>query len=759
MISLFRNSIFCLVVSLALNIKPMLAQEKLYEQEPYDILTLKDGTTHKTFPLDIPNRRIPAAPRSSDAVTLRFLNEPDQENRVLWGSIRRIEFFEDRLLAEAARLLKEDEFDECFAYLAFLNENYPKTRGLKGAKEAFLQREAVRLVSQKSFERAWILLDEIYKINPTRKGLNNALERVLNSLFSDRIRARDFTDARRIFNVTQERYGDDQSELLAKWRALLERFGTRLLDQAREHMKGQRYREAYLTSRQLMDLWPETPGAEELTQEITTIYPIVTVAVTQPYFHENRQGTDYNYRAGIRASRLVSRDLFELTDIGSEGGIYECPVGKQTVSDDDLTLRLKLTDLQNSKSTISGLTIARELRKRSEPTSDAYDPHWSSLFEEASVENVFDLEVQLGRPHLKIESLLSFSLLNDFSEVETTTPFNIEVSESNANDIQFVANKNYLRSEKDQPREVIERHMQNSQASLNGLVRGEIDVIARILPADIRQIQGNANFRIGTYRLPSTHLLLPNVEHDFPGSRAFRSALLYSIDREKILKREILGGQEIDGCQIISGPFSPGIRRDDPIGYAYDQRIRPRDYDARLGKLRLQIALIEARNEAKKRGDEAPELPAIVLVHPNDEIPRLACQEIANQWRVIGVECQLRPLPVGHSRPEDDNWDFLYCDLMFREPLIEAPRFLAADGFAECRSPYLNLSLRQLSRAEDWQTTGLRLRAIHQVCFDDVSVLPLWQIVDHFVYRVGITGINEQPVQLYQNIEKWRVNR
>lgn len=756
MIIFFRSSIFFLAVLLVAGLS---AQEKLYEQEPYDILTLKDGTTHKTLPLDIPNRRIPAAPRSSDEQPVKLLDNPEQTFNVLWGSIRKIEFFEDRLLAEAARLLGEGEFDECFDYLAFLNEKYPNTRGLKGAKETFLQREAARLVSQKLYERAWILLDEIYKINPSRQGLGSALERVLNNLFSERIRASDFNDARRIFNVTESRYGDDQAELLAKWRALMERFGTRLLDRARRHMKDKKYREAYLTSRQLMDLWPETPGADALSQEITSIYPIVTVAVTQPYFHEKSQGTDYNYRAELRASRLVSRELFELTDVGSEGGIYECPVGKHTVSDDSMTLRLKLTDLQKNNSRISGLTIARELRKRSEPTSEYYDPHWSSLFEQASVDDVFNLVLQFGRPHLKIESLLSLSLLDNFAEIDTTAPFHIEFSENDPNDIQFVANEHYLSAEKDQPREVIERHMPNSQASLNGLVRGEIDVIARILPADLRQIQGNANFRIGTYRLPSTHLLVPNVEHDFPASRAFRSALLYAINREKILKREILGGLEIDGCQMISGPFSPGIRRDDPIGYAYDQRIQPRGYDARLGKLRLQIALIEAKNEANKRGEGAPELPPIVLAHPDDEIPRLACQEIANQWRVIGVECQLRPLPIGHSRPEDDDWDFLYCDLMFREPLNEAPRFLAADGFAQCRSPYLNLALRQLNRAEDWQTTGQRLRAIHQVCFDDVSVLPLWQIVDHFVYRVGITGVNPEPVQLYQNIEKWRVNR
>ena len=93
-----------------------------------------------------------------------------------------------------------------------------------------------------------------------------------------------------------------------------------------------------------------------------------------------------------------------------------------------------------------------------------------------------------------------------------------------------------------------------------------------------------------------------------------------------------------------------------------------------------------------------------------------------------------------------------------QEPLVDAPRLLAADGFAACPSPYLNLALRQLQRATNWTQVGDRLRAIHQICFDDTSVIPLWQLVDSMACRKELAGMVDRPVTTYQAIEKWSWN-
>ena len=44
---------------------------------------------------------------------------------------------------------------------------------------------------------------------------------------------------------------------------------------------------------------------------------------------------------------------------------------------------------------------------------------------------------------------------------------------------------------------------------------------------------------------------------------------------------------------------------------------------------------------------------------------------------------------------------------------------------------------------------------LHRLLHEDVTVLPLWQTLDHFAYRKTLAGVAAQPVRLYQNIEQW----
>ena len=141
-----------------------------------------------------------------------------------------------------------------------------------------------------------------------------------------------------------------------------------------------------------------------------------------------------------------------------------------------------------------------------------------------------------------------------------------------------------------QPREVIERRFEAPQAAVQALRRREVDMIDRLFPADIAQLRRDETIKLAQYRVPSLRALVPNFDRDYLDNRLFRRGLAYAIDRAKILKRDLLGGADITGCQLISGPFSPGIGSDDPIAYGYDRRIELRPYDPRHAKTLIMLA-------------------------------------------------------------------------------------------------------------------------------------------------------------------------
>ena len=78
------------------------AETPLYEQDPFDQITLDEanaGVVLKVKPLDLPGRRLPAKPKPTDTLVIRLVDQPDKKYEVAWESIKKVELFEQMLLA------------------------------------------------------------------------------------------------------------------------------------------------------------------------------------------------------------------------------------------------------------------------------------------------------------------------------------------------------------------------------------------------------------------------------------------------------------------------------------------------------------------------------------------------------------------------------------------------------------------------------------------------------------------------------------
>ena len=126
-----------------------------------------------------------------------------------------------------------------------------------------------------------------------------------------------------------------------------------------------------------------------------------------------------------------------------------------------------------------------------------------------------------------------------------------------------------------QPREIVEVRARSGAEAVSMLLKGEVDVLDQLFPADAIRLRKKKQFKVVPYPLPTVHMLVPCSDHPYLGERTFRRALVYGINREDILQGELLEGLRSEGCQVVSGPFPAGIKRNDPLGYAYDQNIAP----------------------------------------------------------------------------------------------------------------------------------------------------------------------------------------
>jgi hypothetical protein len=195
----------------------------------------------------------------------------------------------------------------------------------------------------------------------------------------------------------------------------------------------------------------------------------------------------------------------------------------------------------------------------------------------------------------------------------------------------------------------------------------------------------------------------------------------------------------------------------DPAAYAYDDRIAPAPYDPVMAAILVRLAEQQLASAAEQRKEPPPALGELVLAHPAGELPRFICKQIQTQWDLVGVKCRLRELPPGQTQVTDGDWDLLFAELFLLEPLVDLGRLLGDGGAFASSDPFVSLAVRKLSEVENWKDARSRLQELHRLLATDATLLPLWQLVDHFVCHRGVQGVRQQPVVFYQDVERWRV--
>ncbi len=740
---------------------PFAQEVPIYQQEPFDVLTLNNasgGAQLKIVPLDLPGRSVPQSPDPASGLRIRLLSRPEEEYEVLWRDIEKLELFEHLVLAKAESLAADGKFAEAFDHYEHLWRQYGESAGFVASYHQFLVNNAFASFRAGRWEDALVELAEVRRREPNRPGLAAALARVNDKLVETYVEERNYAAARHILRRAAEKADElPLGDLYERWAGRLAALARTKMAEAQSHRAAGRLREANLATRQMLDIWPELEGARQLADDVQREYPFVLVGVTQPALNHDPRSID-NWSAR-RAGRLRHRMLMEFVHVGAEGGQYACPVGALVPSEDgrQLTLRLLSLDRRQTAGGYTGYELSRLLLAMADPTDPSYVFGWDRLLAGVNVSDVNTVEVDLERPHLRIEALLRSTLSDRRSATAQadTGPLNpYRVASQVAEESRFVVNAEYLRASQSQPREIVEMVFADPGQATKALERGQIDLVDRVFPADVPRLR-NLDLIVEPYAVPTLHMLVPNFKRPYLADRQFRRALVYGIDRETILEREILGGVSMAGCRVISGPLPPGASQVDPLGYGYDMEIAPRPYDPRLAYVLAQVAVRNAAEQAKKIGGSPPAEPSLILVHPADEVARTACHQIAEQLSAIGIACQQRELAPGRSSPPNDQWDLLYVEAWMAEPLSDVERLLDVDGLTRGGSPYLDRALQLLDQADNWNLARRRLLELHRVAHDEVVVVPLWQLVDHLAYRRTLSGIGSQPATLYQDVEGW----
>ncbi|WP_197529226.1 ABC transporter substrate-binding protein [Aeoliella mucimassa] len=757
----FRLFHLMLVVLTVATCAETLAQNKdegpLYMRTPFDRIVMKSGQKVNVQKLRLPwgGRTVPATLPAAGTFKARLLEGPNtlSEYDISWSQVARIDLFEDMIMQEGVQLTKDKKFDDAFPYFAYLLKEAPQTRGLDQAISTYLQTNALAAYDQHEFDRALAILGSLYERTPNSRGLSGAVDTVASKIIEQYLAEKNYKAARLTLDVVDHTFRGLDIKVVNQWRGNFKQTASSQLKEAERLINARQYLEARQAIAEAVGVWPEQPGIVEMQERLQREHPIVTLGVLQ------RSPSKPTHRldsfASTRAASLIAPTLVELRGYTSEGGEYVSSVGQVELSDTGQELTVQFVDAPSGNPVETGLAasaFARKLIEVTNPASDEYDEALGTVIVEVSVEYPNLVHIKLSHSHVRPEALLTLPMSPAVGQLSDRGIFSI--SEQNNELTRFVADPDHRGA----IAELHEVAFADDEDLVTAVSLGTVDVIDRVPPWQLPRLRANKQVVIGTYKLPTIHVLIPTGRSPITSQREFRRALCYGIDNETIIRDVLLAGNDVPGFQPVSGPFPAGLNTVDPIRYGYNGQVKPRKYDPYMA---IVLSSAAWSNVQKSQGIKEPNpdtpLPKLKLGHSSDAVARTACNEIVKYLEPLGISVELVELSTEEMLMADDLVDLKYVELETWEPVVDARRLLGANGLLGEASDYMMLSLDRLDQAENWNQVRNELFNIHDVASTDLPVIPLWQTVNYFAYRSALTGISAEPVHLFQDVAKWQL--
>lgn len=735
------------------------------DQDAFDVIYLKKeagGETIKVAPLPFADRVVPTD-QAGKKMIITWLERPDQKYEIAWDDIERIELYEQIIMREINEMVEKKDYPGAFRYIGFLFRNYPNTPNLDDLRKRLLLDNGAHLFSQKQYESALVVMESLYRGDPNFESskVGTAISRLADTLISEAMEKQNLPRAQQWIKRFDTEFPQLDLSGVSKWKQELEAMAKTKFDESLALKEQQKYREAKAVAREVIATWPDLAGAAELIADLDSLYPSLTIGVMQKATRFEPSSL-INWPAR-RGGHLVIRSLFELRQIGTEGGSYSFPLGRFQQSDDRKEISLQLTGVDGkSVQQWDAYWMAQWVARRASPQSPDYLPAWASIFRDAVVTSPGQMSIRLRNPHILPQALMQwpfpqelFDILSPEESAKVQTLFALGPTDDLLT--SYILQDRSKRIEK-QPVEINERFYTDATEARNDLLRGEIDAIDQIFPADAISLANQPNIKVDSYALPTVYsLVVRPTQHAYMKKLEFRRALMYGLDRERLLYGELLGTANQDDGKLVSGPFPQGTGIDDPLAYAYDFSIQPYRYQPRLAKL---LVLLTQKNidEMAKKAEKNPEpLTPVRLGVPSLEAMRVAGGAMVQQWQAIGIPAELVILPPGEALDSDGSCDLVLVASAVWEPATDAERLLGDGGPAAIEDPFIVQALRSLREARNWREVRQRTQELHRLVHYHLPILPLWQITDRFAVRDTIQGVAKRPVSLYQDVQRWRL--
>lgn len=660
--------------------------------------------------------------------------DADRKFLIPFRVIKEIIYFEDLMLKQIDIFLDQKKISEAYEMVVVLRKRNPKWPGLEFREEGLLFAESARLVDEQKFELALVDLEQLHERNPEYPGLSDTTANVADLLIKQAETAEDFRRARHFLERLKARF--PQHRTVTRWTDTLTARTAALMQEAQAAESAGEIEKALASVETAALVWPNTPGLRTLYGRLARRHQRLHVGVIlQP----REVATPLNRTvADDRQRELTQSTLFEPDYLDEQIVRYRSRfLNEWEPTNLGRRIRFQLRPYRQSwesQPVTVALPMIRQLSDKMQTDSQNFDERLSDRISSVAQKSPFVFDVEFENVPLRPEPLFSYAL---------SGPGSFEMGKRDERSIT------YRRAIPEQPddnqyhiAEVVEVQYDTPQKAIQGLLRGQVDMLPQIPLRDVDILSELSSFFVQKYQLPKTHLVQFNNQNKVLRSRALRRAMAACLDNQRLLEEFVLKSPPNGKGRLTSAPFPQ-------TSYAYDTAVLPQDYDIELA-LALSIA---ARKEL------GGALPKLSLRAPPDPESRIIAKQLIAAWARIGLEVTL---VEDDGTVGEDDWDLAYRIISMHEPAVELWPLLAGKETAEIADlKYLPNWLRQklveLDRVSDWSRAENLLHGLHRDMAAEAQVIPLFEVDEYLIVRKTVRGVPEAPISTYDGIEQWVV--
>ncbi len=719
-----------------------------------------------TLPGQKPKKQAEAVEPADEEITgtliVHLLEGEVRDFKIKRSNIKAIEYYEDMLIAESERLILAKEFTRAFEFLLKARVRSPGWRGLDDQVNRLLFIEGSVALLENDGERGLRLLGELFARKPDYPGLADKLATSYGSRAARAFELGLYARGRKILHDV---------EPMAPDHAVLREVRDRFVNRARELVKSAEKDEGSGRLDKLTEalrVWPSLEGAGDAYRAAFSARPTLEVAVDDL---PRGVGPWIRSPADERVNRLLYLPVLARDDEESMQGKISGQLAEK-VTTTDLGRRVVIRVRSDARwsdgsRTVDSADLGRALTDAAEPTSPRFSARWADLLDRVDLPDASRVEIHLTRVFLRPGAFLlgpvgpshaavdgrSGHASDEARKLVTDGPF--RCVEAGPDRFEIVASQ---RLEKQAPDLVLRikefRHATASQ-TFGAFTRGEVSLVEHVPPDRLAGIASNPSFKIGRYSRPRLHRIALDGRTPALRNRNLRRALSAAIDRRTILEDNLLR-HPADGINLVSdGPFPKGEYADAP-------NVPALVFDPLLARMLIAGARKELGGNPIKLTFEFPATPEARRVAPR----------IAESWnfvgKAVGLEVILRESPESELEAElrsGRRFDLVYRISPCGDPLNDAGPLIApaydaapsSNPLASLASPRILQLLLQLECAPEWPTARGLLIQIDRECRDELPILPLWQVEDHYAWHTRLKGPKDIADQLYEGLASWEI--